>query len=169
MIQTPFMRATKWLCSCVPTAQSPRILLLPMSLHTDTRRLTRRAAGVAARAVTRVLATHAWSRAPLNYLDSTLDRPDRAGSRATFYHLTAKQFRQRPASLAAGTWRARFAGRDLLLPLRADQASLDWDTAVATTGNEAPIKELYRRLLARNAVELFVDIGANRGTHSLLF
>ncbi len=47
---------------------------------------------------------------------------------------------------------------------------LDWDAALSILGHEVEIKETYASLLASTVPpDLFIDVGANYGLHSLLF
>ncbi len=56
------------------------------------------------------------------------------------------------------------------MPLTAERFALDWDAAVSLVGHDPEIKETYDALLAApDPPDLFIDIGANYGTHSLLF
>lgn len=56
------------------------------------------------------------------------------------------------------------------MPLTAERFWLDWDTALSIVGHETEIKDTYLALIgSREAPELFLDIGANYGTYSLLF
>lgn len=83
---------------------------------------------------------------------------------------TRDLFRDRTAGIPNGTWTINFAGNHIALPLRESASWLDWDQAVSVLGHEVPIKETYESLLNQSVKpDLFVDIGANYGTHSLLF
>jgi len=62
----------------------------------------------------------------------------------------------------------RFAGRDVVVPLTAERAWLDWDTALSLLGHEPEIKRTYAALVRRAPPRLFFDVGGNYGTHSLL-
>lgn len=56
------------------------------------------------------------------------------------------------------------------MPLRSDSSWLDWDCAVTITGHDLEVKQTYLALInSRQRPELYIDIGANYGTHSLLF
>ncbi|CAA9891487.1 conserved hypothetical protein [Candidatus Methylobacter favarea] len=56
------------------------------------------------------------------------------------------------------------------MPLTSERFWLDWDTAVSITGHDIEIKQTYEALIGSSEPpELFIDIGANYGTHSLLF
>lgn len=71
--------------------------------------------------------------------------------------------------LVSGTWTVRFAGRDLLMPLRSEHAWLDWALAVAILGHDDEIKDTYAALVgSAQCPAVFIDIGANYGTHSVL-
>jgi FkbM family methyltransferase len=70
----------------------------------------------------------------------------------------------------SGSWTVSFAGRSIRLPLRREFIGLDWNTAISITGHETEIKETYEALLkSDDRPDVFLDIGANYGTHSLLF
>jgi FkbM family methyltransferase len=57
------------------------------------------------------------------------------------------------------------------MPLGSRSFWLDWDSAVSIVGHDIEVKETYETLLRSKLgkPELFIDIGANYGTHSLLF
>ncbi len=57
------------------------------------------------------------------------------------------------------------------MPLRCGTFWLDWDNAVSIVGHDIEVKETYESIIRSGAAapELFIDIGANYGTHSLLF
>lgn len=64
-----------------------------------------------------------------------------------------------------GVWRVRFLDKIIKLPITKDRIWLDWDLALSVIGHDTDIKETYKNL----KVGMFIDIGANYGTHSLLF
>jgi len=68
-----------------------------------------------------------------------------------------------------GRWVVRFAGRDVIMPLRSAHSEMDWEAAVSIAGHEVPVKNTYREMLEARAIDQFIDVGANFGTHSLLF
>ncbi|MFL5560252.1 MAG: FkbM family methyltransferase [Gemmatimonadaceae bacterium] len=114
----------------------------------------------------RALIRHRPTRSVLNAIYARL------GRRAIelVYVRTAKIFRDVGGGSGVGTWTVRFAGRAVRLPLRGDRMWLDWDEAVSILGHEPDIKRCYASLLEGAwRPELFVDVGANYGTHSLLF
>lgn len=55
------------------------------------------------------------------------------------------------------------------MPLRNEECWLDWDNALSILGHDPDIKETYENLLDTISIKVFFDIGANYGTHSLLF
>ncbi|MBL8132016.1 MAG: FkbM family methyltransferase [Anaerolineae bacterium] len=95
----------------------------------------------------------------------------RLGSGGQYYahKLFARAFRGVSRSIPAGTWMVRFFGKPIILPLRAASFWLDWDTALSILGHEPHVKRTYAAAIAGGRPDLFVDIGANYGTHSLLF
>ena len=92
------------------------------------------------------------------------------GPRAAVHSRFAGLYRGRAGRLADGIWTVDFAGKEVRLPMRAERAWLDWDVALSALGHEPTIKETYETILASSSPpELFVDIGANYGVHSLFF
>lgn len=90
-----------------------------------------------------------------------------------FYFHFSKIFRgnNHHAPHANGSWNVVVEGRRLKLPLRAGKYWLDWDTCLALLGHDKEVKQTYLTLLrsTRHRPSLFIDIGANYGTHSILF
>ncbi len=86
-----------------------------------------------------------------------------------FYLYYSKIFRDHDRAIAPGSWLIEFAGKSIVLPLCGDQAWLEWDLAVAACGHDLKIKMSYETLIRARRPELFFDIGANYGHHSLLF
>lgn len=80
----------------------------------------------------------------------------------------AKLFRTRPAMAGLPSWRGTFMGRDFVIPLRKSELWLDWDTALSLTGHDGEVKTTYANLLKSRRPQVFFDVGANYGTHSLL-
>lgn len=58
-----------------------------------------------------------------------------------------------------------------MMPLRRGSFWLDWDNAVSIVGHDIEVKQTYESFIAlpSERPDLFIDIGANYGTHSLLF
>jgi FkbM family methyltransferase len=69
-----------------------------------------------------------------------------------------------------GSWRVRFAGREIIVPIDSSHAGLSWDAALSLLGHDHEVKQTYAAILeSRYRPDLFIDVGANFGTHSLLF
>lgn len=118
------------------------------------------------RNIVRLIAAYSWSRDWLNavYLRLT------PSQRSFFYQKYAKIFRSRYIHGRPGVWKINFLSKQILIPLTKERFWLDWDTAVSIVGHEIEIKETYAAIIdSTDAPELFLDIGANYGTHSLLF
>lgn len=130
------------------------------------RGVLRQGARITVQRVLWMVAAHRPTVTLFNDIYRRLGTNKRAGLQSRF----AKIFRDGNHALADGRWVVQFAGRDITIPLRSDRAWLDWDAALSVLGHEPEIKETYRTLLSGRArPDLFVDIGANYGMHSLLF
>lgn len=117
--------------------------------------------------IVRSLAVSAGPRAVLNLYYNLLS--DEAKYR--FQGRYAKMFRAHDSvALASGDWLVHFLDRDIRLPIRPSWSWLDWDVALSITGHDIEVKQTYAALI--NSPErptLFLDVGANYGTHSVLF
>jgi FkbM family methyltransferase len=93
------------------------------------------------------------------------------GSKARFHRLFTEIFHEQDERLVEGEWHVRFNGAVIRLPLRPTLARLDWTAAISILGHEPEIKSSYARLLADRdrPIDIFLDVGANFGTHSILF
>ncbi len=115
----------------------------------------------------RVIAAFSWSRWVLNavYLKLT------PSQRARFHREFAKIFRNNYIRGSDGKWKVVFANKSILMPLTSEKFWLEWDSAVSIVGHDIEVKQTYEALVASSSgkPELFIDIGANYGTHSLLF
>ena len=91
--------------------------------------------------------------------------------RERFHSEFAKLFRNGITRSRPGTWSVNFAGKDILIPLNPDTLWLDWDLAVSILRHDTELMETYAGLIGHRSYrpQVFVDIGANYGTHSLLF
>src|SRR5215207_676080 len=90
--------------------------------------------------------------------------------KALFHALYSKAFRDVDATdVAAGTWSVEFLGSSLRMPLTPKRMWLDWDNASGITGHDIEVKSTYEALLRTSQPRVFFDVGANYGTHSLLF
>lgn len=73
-------------------------------------------------------------------------------------------------ALRCGEWMIEFLCRPIRLPLRSSSSWLDWDYALSVLGHDAEIKQTYETLVGSDQrPALFIDVGANYGTHSILF
>ncbi len=107
-----------------------------------------------------------WSRAAFN---AGYRRCDFERAEAVYYRF-AKMFRHRKPSTVSGDWTVDFIGRRIRIPLRSEHLWLDWDIALSVLGHESAIKKTYAAIIRSSwRPDLFVDVGANYGTHSLLF
>jgi FkbM family methyltransferase len=79
-------------------------------------------------------------------------------------------FRGYRGRLSPAVWAVEFAGKRIKIPLRPRRIWLDWDTAISICGHDIDLKQTYAFLCGSPfPPELFIDVGANYGTHSLLF
>ena len=157
------LRASITRCPRVtPAAQS---CLFNRPVHASLRRFLRPFRPLVERLL-RSLIRNAPTRRLLNSVYLRLGR----GAIEFVYARTAKIFRDAGGWSGADAWTVRFAGRPVTVPLRGDRMWLDWDQAVSILGHEPEIKRTYASLLGgASRPDLFVDVGANYGTHSLLF
>lgn len=119
----------------------------------------------AAYAVIRKLASLPLSRACLNAYYNSLS----IEQRSRYHDRYSRLFRQGQA-MADGTWTVHFLGKPIRLPLRSAHSWTDWASALAILGHDPEVKVAYQRLLqSDHPPEVFLDVGANFGTHSLLF
>lgn len=88
---------------------------------------------------------------------------------AVFQNIFCKIYRDYKGAVEDGYWRVDFRGTELKMPLRNEQMWLDWDNALSLLAHDPDVKETYRNLLEDQKVQTFFDVGANYGTHSLLF
>ena len=114
--------------------------------------------------IVRWLAAREATRRVLNglYQPRSWDQKERVHARF------AKIFRDYQGPFAPGVWEVEFAGRTVRVPLSKARAWLTWDLALSIAGHEPEIKQTYETIL-RFRPHLVLDVGANYGTHSLLF
>lgn len=87
-----------------------------------------------------------------------------------FHTRFAKIFRNYQSRFEDGEWSVTFAGKRMKIPLIKTGADLDWDVAISVAGHDGDIKRSYKTLLRlKKPPRLFLDIGTNYGTHSILF
>ncbi|WP_338792589.1 FkbM family methyltransferase [Bernardetia sp. MNP-M8] len=105
----------------------------------------------------------------LNSFYSDLDNNEKE----VFHTSYAKMFRDNSTSLFESldtTWSVKFANATVKVPLQSKSMWLDWDTAVSIVGHDIEVKEFYKKLiLSEYKPKLVFDVGANYGTHSILF
>jgi FkbM family methyltransferase len=119
-----------------------------------------------ARASMRLATSFSPSRRALNFLYARLSYEQKRLCHRGF----ARIYRNRPTRAKSGTWKVYFAGKEVLLPLKPERMWLDWDTALSILGHDVEVKKTYESLLKSGIrPDLYFDIGANYGTHSLLF
>jgi FkbM family methyltransferase len=90
-------------------------------------------------------------------------------NKSLFFRLYAGLFKDNPDKISEGEWIVDFAGKTIRLPLRNDNLWLDWNLAIAIAGHNNEVKATYENLILSGMAKVVFDIGANYGTHSLLF
>ena len=85
-----------------------------------------------------------------------------------FHALFADMFRNRNYGIN-GQWVVSFLNTKIVIPFSKAGCWLEWETALSILGHDIEVKETYEYLLKKGLVQSFFDIGANYGTHSLLF
>jgi FkbM family methyltransferase len=87
-----------------------------------------------------------------------------------FHTLFSKIFKSGKYPDFDAEWVITFANIEIRMPLQGKSLWLDWDTALSIKGHDVEIKRVYEKLiLSDNKPSAFFDIGANYGTHSILF
>lgn len=121
----------------------------------------------AAHGTVRQMVAFSWSREAMNSVYLKLS----PSSRTRFHREFARLFRNAAVSLnPTAVWQVKFAERTLQMPLDSQNLWQEWDSAVSIIANDMEVKQTYEGLLTSGQPpDLFVDIGANYGTHSLLF
>jgi FkbM family methyltransferase len=118
------------------------------------------------RGIVRSFASKAGPRKILNrYYDLLSDE-----EKARFHERYSKLYRENGNRLATGEWHVRFLDKRIQLPLRSSWSWLDWDSALSIIGHDNEVKQTYAALIASDERPgIFLDVGANYGTHSVLF
>lgn len=119
------------------------------------------------RSFVRIVAAFPATRKVLNKLYLSLG----PSARSRFHGAFSKIFREGSLRGRNGTWEIVFANKAVYMPLDSESFWLDWDSAVSIVGHDIEVKVTYETLLMseNEKPELFIDVGANYGTHSLLF
>lgn len=82
----------------------------------------------------------------------------------------SKMYRARRSAIGINFWKIKFCGKIIKMPLDYNSLDLEWDTALSILGHECEIKSTYERLITSDGKpDVFIDIGANYGTHSILY
>jgi FkbM family methyltransferase len=106
----------------------------------------------------------------LNRYYLTLDSTGLASFQRRYAKIFRRRLFQRLMRGASAQWRTRFMERDIIMPLTPDMIWRDWDSALSITGNDIEVKQTYSTFLASDdRPDVFFDVGANYGTHSILF
>lgn len=102
------------------------------------------------------------------FLNQRYNKKDRPG-KVQFFENYSKIFRRLDVPAESGFWKVKWRGTELRIPLRKDRMWLDWDIALSIPAHDLEVKDFYeRRLNATPALDLFIDVGANYGTHTFL-
>jgi FkbM family methyltransferase len=119
----------------------------------------------AARGV-RWLAARRFARRKLNWVYNNLS----PSQQEAFHSRFSSIFRDYKGYFESGEWQSKFCGRLVKVPLEKELIWLHWDAAVSVLGHESDIKQTYESLLRlETPPRLVLDVGANYGTHSILF
>ncbi|MBO0800149.1 MAG: FkbM family methyltransferase, partial [Blastocatellia bacterium] len=117
------------------------------------------------RSIFRAAMTNPMSRRALNY---GIDLSPLTWKRRVHgeFGLTFKDYN---ADWIESDWRFNFMGKNILIPLQKSTLNTDWITAVTIMGHDIEEKRTYMNILASDMKpDLFIDVGGNFGTHSLL-
>lgn len=92
-----------------------------------------------------------------------------AWQRYRFRRRYGEIFIDHPPPDTPGVWRLPFNGRTIDLPLEPDAMWHHWNAAVSVLVNDYEVKQTYGFILnSAEKPDLFLDVGANYGTHSAL-
>lgn len=87
-----------------------------------------------------------------------------------FHHIFSQIFRNSASPVINDHWKVQFMQSVINMPLRSENLWLDWDLAVSIVGHDMEIKSFYEKLVTITGDKnCFFDVGANYGTHSILF
>lgn len=87
-----------------------------------------------------------------------------------FHYIFSQIFRNTQAPQIDDNWCVKFIQSEIKMPLQTDSLWLGWDLAVSIVGHDMEIKSFYERLIKTSGNNItFFDVGANYGTHSILF
>ena len=90
-------------------------------------------------------------------------------SKGLFHGIYSNAFENSTGPKYRAIWNAKFLNSNVSMPLDFAGGDLDWINAISILGHDTEIKQSYETLLkSRRRPNVFFDIGANYGTHSLL-
>lgn len=119
-----------------------------------------------AQRVIRRMVTKSTEREKLNTYYQTLDY----AGKNSFHQMFHRAFSNGTPNPLEGEWKINFLGSCIKLPFREKTSWLDWENAISILGHDVDVKRTYETLLkSKYRPTVFFDIGANYGTHSLLF
>jgi FkbM family methyltransferase len=114
----------------------------------------------------RIMAAYPWPRKLLNNLYCNLT----PRQKSIFHREFSWIFRDSSIRGREGFWEVKFAGKNVRVPMSSEEFWLDWDTALAILGHDIEVIQTYEAMInSDKKPDLFIDIGANYGIHSLLF
>lgn len=112
-----------------------------------------------------MVTNQAW-RETLNKFYSELNFDEKSVFHTIFY----KTFKHDKVNTLEGIWIVQFLNSQIKLPFRKEKSWLDWENAISIAGHDVDVKQTYETLLkSKYRPAVFFDVGANYGTHSLLF
>jgi FkbM family methyltransferase len=89
--------------------------------------------------------------------------------KAVLHRAYAKIYRSGSFEVHPGQWKMDFGGRKITIPLSPGSVWLDWDISLSVLGHNIEIKSTHASIISSaQRPDIFVDVGANYGTHSLL-
>lgn len=91
--------------------------------------------------------------------------------REMFCLLFASIYKNRTVKGISANWSVFFCGKEIIIPLHPETFWLDWNIALSIMGHDLEVKECYEYFIVKEKIrnKVFFDIGANYGTHSVLF
>jgi FkbM family methyltransferase len=93
-----------------------------------------------------------------------------ADEKSCFHTIFHKTFKNEKINSLEGIWTTQFLNQELRMPLRKEKSWLDWENAISIVGHDIDVKQTYETLIkSKYRPTVFFDVGANYGTHSLLF
>ncbi len=120
---------------------------------------------VSQRIMVRLVTNRNW-RGKLNKFHNRLNLDEKG----VFHNIFYKTFKGKKLNPLEGFWSAEFLNTQIKLPFKKESSWLDWENAISIIGHDTDVKQTYETLLeSKYRSSVFFDVGANYGTHSLLF